>query len=437
MYNIVIGRNEADLKKFGEEGTILLGKHYVTMGKEKSLANPVLLDVNKPHVILVSGKRGSGKSYTLSVIAEGISLLKKEIFENISCLIFDTMGIFWTMKYPNYRDEELLEKWNLKPEGLKVRVFIPARLFEEYKSKGIPADSKFSIGISQLTPEDWCALFKLELNSSPGILIERVILDLKEKKKNFSVEDVIGAIKKDERAGEEDKNLVIARFEAVEKWGIFEVKGTKFDELVRGGQISILDLSAYSQMPEGDLIKNLVIGFISSQILKQRLVARKIEEVEEIKELLSKKEQKEPLVWILIDEAHEFVPKDEVTLATNPLRLLLKEGRQPGVSLVLATQQPGKIHSDALSQADIIISHRLTAKEDVNALNEIMQSYLPFAIQKYIDNLPREKGTAIILDDNSEKIYPMRVRPKLSWHGGEDPSAIRKIGRGKKLDLGI
>jgi len=29
-----------------------------------------------------------------------------------------------------------------------------------------------------------------------------------------------------------------------------------------------------------------------------------------------------------------------------------------------------------------------------------------------------------ILDDNSERIYPIRVRPRFTWHGGEAPTAI-------------
>ncbi|MBI2448855.1 hypothetical protein HYV49_01015 [Candidatus Pacearchaeota archaeon] len=41
------------------------------------------------------------------------------------------------------------------------------------------------------------------------------------------------------------------------------------------------------------------------------------------------------------------------------------------------------------------------------------------------DDLPKLKGSAIILDDNSERIYPMRVRPKFTWHGGESPVAIK------------
>ena len=82
-YEIIIGRNEADKKKFGEQGTLLLGKHYVKMGQVTSLSNEIYLDVVRSHVVFICGKRGSGKSYTLGVIAEGISSLPTEV--SITC----------------------------------------------------------------------------------------------------------------------------------------------------------------------------------------------------------------------------------------------------------------------------------------------------------------------------------------------------------------
>ena len=91
----------------------------------------------------------------------------------------------------------------------------------------------------------------------------------------------------------------------------------------------------------------------------------------------------------------------------------------------MATQQPGKLHADALTQSDIVISHRVTAKPDIEALNSIMQTYLLQNIKQQMDALPSLKGSAIILDDNSERIYPIRVRPRFTWHGGEAPSAIK------------
>jgi len=422
MQSIVLGRNETDLKKFGEEATIPLGKHYIQMEREKSLANPILLDVNRPHVILVSGKRGSGKSYTMGVMAEGIANLKHELKQNISTVLFDTMGIFWTMKHPNYRNEKLVREWKLKPTALKPRVFVPFGLVGEYDEKNLPVDFELSISPAELEAADWCKLFAIDFNSNAGILIERAVLAINKKK--FSVADIISKIKSDERATPEDKNLVIARFEAVEKWSLFSENATNFSKIVSGCETSIIDLSAYNFIENGGQIKDLVIALFCKQILKSRLLTRKVEEVAEVQGELHK--TKAPLVWIFIDEAHEFLPREKETLASGPLVQLLREGRQPGISLVLATQQPGKIHTDVMTQSDIVLSHRLTAKIDVNALNEIMQTYLSTDLQRYIDNLPKAKGAAIALDDNSEKIFPMQVQPRISWHGGEDPSVIRK-----------
>jgi hypothetical protein len=54
-----------------------------------------------------------------------------------------------------------------------------------------------------------------------------------------------------------------------------------------------------------------------------------------------------------------------------------------------------------------------------------MQTYVTDSIKKQLDDLPALKGSAIVLDDNSERIYPIRVRPRSTWHGGEAPTAIK------------
>src|SRR4030066_67273 len=108
-----------------------------------------------------------------------------------------------------------------------------------------------------------------------------------------------------------------------------------------------------------------------------------------LKQQIPGEEKKEyPLTWIFIDEAHEFLPLNGKTIATDALIQLLREGRQPGVSLVLATQQPGQIHRDVMTQSDIIISHRVTSQQDLEALNYIMQSYLMQGINSYMNDLP-------------------------------------------------
>ena len=70
-YDILIGRDTADKERFGDKGLIYLGRGYVKMGNYTSLSNKIWMDVARSHVILIAGKRGSGKSYTLGAIAEG------------------------------------------------------------------------------------------------------------------------------------------------------------------------------------------------------------------------------------------------------------------------------------------------------------------------------------------------------------------------------
>ncbi|MBI2574479.1 hypothetical protein HYV82_01185, partial [Candidatus Woesearchaeota archaeon] len=78
MYEIIVGRDDTDRKRFGDKGTFLLGKHYVKMGQTTSLSTNIFMDAVRPHVVFVVGKRGSGKSYSSSAIAEGMMTMPPE-----------------------------------------------------------------------------------------------------------------------------------------------------------------------------------------------------------------------------------------------------------------------------------------------------------------------------------------------------------------------
>jgi hypothetical protein len=428
-YDIIIGRNSSDKKKFGNRGLIFLGKGYVKMGQYTSLSNRILLDVARSHVVLVAGKRGSGKSYTLGVMAEELSSLPKETGQNIASLIFDTMGIYWTMKYRNEKDRDLLRDWDLKSKNLPVKIFVPYGKYDEYVQNGVPVDEKFALDVTELNPEDWILTFGLEMISPVSVLIERAINALKSEGK-FGIGEIIERFESDEKAPEDIKNAAAALFEAARTWGVFSEKGdsaTKIRDLLNAGKTSVLDLSVYNSVGAFN-VRALVISLLSRKIFNERMNARKKEEIESIGKganYLSSTDKKDtPIVWLFIDEAHEFLPKEGKTVATDALVQLLREGRQPGVSLVLATQQPGQIHRDVMTQSDVVISHRVTSQPDLEALSYIMQSYLITGIKKYMDDLPSLKGSAIVLDDNSERIYPIRARPRFTWHGGEAPTAV-------------
>ncbi|MFT4343489.1 MAG: ATP-binding protein [Candidatus Woesearchaeota archaeon] len=439
MDDIIIGRDDEDKKRFGTQGTIILGKHYVKMGHTSSLANNVMLDMVRPHVIMLCGKRGGGKSYTMGVIAEGLAGMAPELKRNISIILLDTMGVYWTMKYENHKEAPLLHPYGLDPQGFDVKIFTPYKFYHKYKEQGIPTDFPFAIKPSELDAVDWCLALSVDISSDVGVLLEKTLMELRKKKDNFSVNDIIDMSRKDAGTDSHTKDALANRLASTESWGVFHEKGTPLSQLAHSGQVTVLDVSCYATMENGWNVKSLVVGIVSQKMFIERMLHRKNEEYAEINAFKSsfggkvdrgKETQDMPLVWLVIDEAHEFLPREGTTAASQALITLLREGRQPGVSMILATQQPGKIHSDVMTQSDIVIAHRITAKIDTDALSVLMQSYMRSGLDVQLDNLPRLKGTALIFDDTNEKLYPIRIRPRQSWHGGSSPTALKENPEG-------
>jgi hypothetical protein len=435
-FDIIIGREKKDRERLGKRGTVFVGKQYVRMGQTTSLSNEVFLDVANAHVVLVVGKRGSGKSYSMGVIAEGVADLPEEVKNNISVILLDTMGIYWTMKYKNDQDAALLKEWDLEGKGLDVKIYTPTGWFKEYQEKGIPTDYPFSIRPNELDSLDWCLTFGIDPYSELGVLIQKAVGGLRETEKNYSLDEIIKEVSKDKTAAPHVRDAVLNLFETAKTWGLFDTKGTEIREIAKGGQVTVLDFSAYATTPGGWGVKALALGIVAKKMFIERMIAKKFEEYEAIKETIhyfgeeKKKVQEFPMVWLVIDEAHEFLPAKGKTAATDALITVLREGRQPGISLIAATQQPGKIHSDVLTQADTVIAHRITAKLDVEALGALMQSYMREGLVAQLDTLPSEKGAALVFDDTNERLYPIRVRPRFTWHGGGAPSAIKEEKKG-------
>jgi uncharacterized protein len=440
MREIILGRLKGDQEKYGTRGCILLGKQYVKMGQVTALANKVYMDISGAHVIFICGKRGGGKSYTMGVIAEGMADLEPEIKNRLSIILVDTMGIYWTMKYANARDDQLLREWGYKPHPLDLTIFTPEGYFNKYKEEGIPTDIPFSLKPSELGPDDWFLTFEIDKNAEVGILLERTILRMKKDFAEYDIDDIILAIEEDKKSDRKVKDALQNRFEGTKGWGVFNKNGTPITDLAKAGKVSVLDVSCYATMPGGWKIKALVLGIVSQKLFIDRMIARKYEEYQEINKTVSYfgdesagNDDELPLIWIVVDEAHEFLPREGMTASSEALITIMREGRQPGLSLILATQQPGKIHTDVMTQSDILISHRITAKLDTDALGMLMQSYMRDGLDVQLNNLPRLKGSALLVDDANERIYPMRVRPRFTWHGGSSPTALS--AKKKDIDL--
>ncbi|MEM5829471.1 MAG: ATP-binding protein [Candidatus Aenigmatarchaeota archaeon] len=410
----VVGRTREEYKKFGLKATGYIGKHIVGTGEDIHLTTKVLIDLLKPHVVLCSGKRGSGKSYSAAVLLEEFCQLEEEFKQKLAFVVVDPMGIYWSMKFPNEQQASLLKEWQLEPKGFKdfVRVFVPKKQKEEYEKAGIPIDGTILIPMREFSAEDLILAFGLKRTEEISIALERNFNKLLASAQNFGFEELIEEIRKDKETRLEIKNALLSLLEVVAGWGLIAKEGVKLEDLVEAGKVTIIDLS---RMPSFEL-RSLLVALLARKIYFSRVLARK--EEERIKIEGGRPEITFPITWLVLEEAHNFIPCDREAVSSDAIKRLAKEGREPGIGLFIITQQPNKVHPDVLSQCDIVISFRLTSREDIQALHAVMQTYIAEEIEKFINRLPRWPGAAIVLDDNLEKIFTVNIRPRVSWHAG-------------------
>ena len=134
-------------------------------------------------------------------------------------------------------------------------------------------------------------------------------------------------------------------------------------------------------------------------------------------------------LWTVLDEAHVLVPSDESTAATEPLIDYVKRGRDAGLSLIFATQQPSAVNKKLMSQADITITHMLGIEADITAAVARMptRSTIEYEVDGHkvsgVGDVIRSlgPGEAIIADGASGRIFVSKVRPRQTAHGGTTP----------------
>ena len=418
----ILGRDLKDLEKYGSQGCAYLGKIVMSSGEKPVLGRKVLVDVSRPHLMLICGKRGGGKSYTLAVLMEEMARLDPTIKNRVAAITIDTVGIFWGLKLLAGDTGELKE-WDLTAQKTDVKVLVPKGQLAFYQEKGLPIDGAFTLKCSELEETEWMALFRLSWRDPEGILLSRAVQKVREKIGTYyGIDDIILAIKTDEESNSDIKQGVISRLQMVKLWGLIEKEGTKISDLASPGMITVIDVSSYRQTVGAEGVKDVVVALIGKKIFEQRMLFRKEEEIRLIKE--NKRSSKMPLVWLLIDEAHMFMPKDEENIALPILLEWVRVGRQPGLGLILATQRPEKIHPDAISQCDIFISHRMTSQPDIAAVGALRPTYMHTDIDKLYAEMPRQKGFALVIDDNTEKVWMIKTRPRFSWDSSVTASAF-------------
>lgn len=428
--NIVFGRT---LKGEDFSNLIYIGKVSESTVGKNYLGADAWLDTTFPHVIYITGTRGSGKSFDLGVLLEGISSLEspspvQNHSEPICSILIDTQSQFWTLKYPPNEDVaenktqlSELKNWNIKQNALaNCKLFIPR------KSEEITGDEvKFSLKASQVTQEEWCALIKEDVYGPQGHVIGKTLEYFEGTP--YSLEDMIDYITNPSNlngVAETSRNAVIYKLDDYSRTGIFSGSGLNIKDLLKPSQCSVFMLRDLRNID-----KSLITSIIARQLFTlmgdyhTKLKAQKFFKKKTETESLPQK------VWLLIDEAHVIAPNGADAPAKNVLIEYVKRGRDAGLSLVLATQQPSAIDDRILSQVNITFGHRLTFQSDINAaINRVPTKLLEnlkfsgIEIKDFGEMLRfLDAGECFIGDHNTSRVVMIKMRPRLTSHGGYSP----------------
>ncbi|WP_424000920.1 ATP-binding protein [Haloarcula salina] len=349
---VVIGREGTN----GPTGRL---GHY--RARDGSRGAAVDVDLDRPHAGLVVGKRGSGKTYTLGVLAEGLLAA-----DGVAPVVVDPMGAFTPLADAD----------------------VPATVVDPR----VCADS--------LGPRQWCTVLGLDPERAAGALLWRAASER-------TTLDGMCEWVADAAAADPTRRAAANHLELAASWGVFDPDGLSASDLC-GGDLTVLDVAGLDTRPAG-----AVLAAVATALYETRAAG-----------------ETGPLPWLLVDEAHAFTDG----VAARPIRRLLTRGRQPGVSVVLATQRPSALPSTAISQADLLIAHRLTSTADVDALRSARPTYLD---GDFSERLPTATGGALVVDDATESVHHVTVRERDTPHGGGAPRASDRPPATTRTDGGI
>ncbi len=136
-----------------------------------------------------------------------------------------------------------------------------------------------------------------------------------------------------------------------------------------------------------------------------------------------------PRTVVVLDEAQSFLAPGMTSPAKSLFVRLVKEGRNMGLSAILATQQPSALDARILSQVETFIAHQLVTDPDIRAVRENLKSSLPASIQfgaslldagDLLRQLPPGVSLISAADMNTavRRAILVSIRPRASVHGG-------------------
>lgn len=464
----------------GPAGGILLGSPsgaatdalYVGKLAESPYKN-VWMDTRAAHAIYVMGKRRSGKSYTLGTLSEGLVangwIRQGNSLQGV--LILDTMNVYLTMPFgveETYDSKNAairdLQRWKVNGEQLPMTLFRP-------RGTNLPAtiqSQEISLRPSDLGADEWCGLFEADPFADPlGHLMTELHAKVAEDgytdSRNgravapnpvFSLHDLVAALLFDsdlQRYHRDTIESLRRRLESIRRLPVFSDDGLDVRQLVRPGHITVLLLRELDQQ-----LRGAMVGLVVKRLMQLRGISEQHERVRDIHlakerrlteegdttggmhEAQAAAEAAEAAAeglsrcWLIIDEAHNYIPSRGAIASRKPLKKYVDEGRNLGLSIVVATQQPSGLDPSIQRNADMLLVHSLSHRDDIAAAEGMINTSIPtevslgmryrFEGSKSFDGLVRNlpPGYALASSDRANRLLPILVRPRVTVHGGGD-----------------
>ena len=414
-----------------------LGKYYKISNNRnrgiyevgKLTEEKVTIDTTKPQIFVICGKIGSGKTYMMGTIIE--EYLKTN--PNMSLIVIDIMGIYFSLKYPNTDKDELLGWNDVSPYGFvnNIEVLIPEGDKKKY-AKGT-YDGTVSLKPNQLKPDGWLDLFQIKRTHPQGIVLTQVMEELivKQGITDFSITDLISTLNILEMEAKDNKcgtfhtasaTSIRGKFMAMQTWGIFsQDKGLSIRDITKKGKCIIIDISKSNKS-----IGALLCAFLSDKIYEERAKLSSEASQRRIGLTIKNKTEYIPPVTLILEEARNYIPNKTSTEKYNlqSLRTYIKHGRSPGLSLMLVTQEPGDLDSKALKQIKGLYIGSLTHKNDFDNLKRMS----PFPIDRKWESLIRTllPGQLVTANTDDKELRLMKCRPKHSIHVARTEAIIEE-----------
>lgn len=141
---------------------------------------------------------------------------------------------------------------------------------------------------------------------------------------------------------------------------------------------------------------------------------------------------KEQPLFIVLEEAHNYLKAGEKSISSRTVQVIAKEGRKYGVGLALVTQRPSELDETVLSQCGTVIALRMNNSKDRGHIRAAIQDEL----QTMVDLLPSLRTGEGIISGEGVNI-PSRIQfYKLSnASNSSDPKVSEKWMEEKNITI--